>query len=235
MFEIYQLILYNTAMDKYIIAIGGGELRQKETLEIDKYIAELAKARAGERRAVALFIGTASHDFMPYYNTFHKTYTGELGLKTDCALTVFKEIDYEKLKGKFEKADMIYVGGGDTVFMLEHWKQTGLDKLILDAYERGVIISGLSAGAICWFEKMFTDSFIISGSDSEYRIHSALGVLSGGACPHYNERKDDFSKFSNEDKKGNWVLLDNLSAVVYKNGQLKEKLSAGGKVFEMTI
>ena len=109
-------------MDKYIIAIGGGELRAKETLEIDRQIAEMAKQRAGEKRAVALFIGTASHDFMPYYNTFHKTYTGELGLKTDCVLTVYKEIDYEKIKGKFEKADMIYVGGGDTLFMIEKWK-----------------------------------------------------------------------------------------------------------------
>ena len=222
-------------MDKFIIAIGGGELRQKETLEIDRYIAELAKQRAGDKRAVALFIGTASHDFMPYYNTFHKTYTGELGLKTDCALTVFKEIDYEKLKGKFEKADMIYVGGGDTVFMLEHWKKVGLDNLILDAYERGVIIAGLSAGAICWFEKMFTDSFIISGDSAEYKIHPALGILKGGACPHYNERKSDFENYASSDKFGNWVLIENLSAVVYKNGVKETTLTAGGQVFSVEI
>ncbi|MBR2337579.1 MAG: Type 1 glutamine amidotransferase-like domain-containing protein [Clostridia bacterium] len=222
-------------MDKYIIAIGGGELRQKETLEIDRQIAEMAKLRAGDKRAVALFIGTASHDFMPYYNTFHKTYTGELGLKTDCALTVFKEIDYEKLKGKFQKADMIYVGGGDTVFMLEKWKQTGLDKLILDAYERGVIIAGLSAGAICWFERMFTDSFMISGESNEYQIHPALGLLKGGACPHYNERADDFKSYAGKEKSGKWILIENLACAVFKNGQLDKTLSAGGKVFEVEI
>ena len=218
-----------------IIAIGGGELRERTTLKIDEYIVSLAKERAGERRANALFIPTASHDFMPYYNTFHKTYTGELGLKTDCALTVFKEIDYEKLKGKFEKADMIYVGGGDTVFMLEHWKKTGLDKLILDAYERGVIIAGLSAGAICWFEKMFTDSFIISGDSAEYKIHPALGILKGGACPHYNDRKTDFENYQSGEKVGNWVLLENLSAVVYKNGVKDTVLTAGGQVFDVEI
>ena len=222
-------------MDKYIVAIGGGELRQKETLEIDRQIAEMAKSHAGDKRAVALFIGTASHDFMPYYNTFHKTYTGELGLKTDCVLTVFKEIDYEKIKNKFEKADMIYVGGGDTVFMLESWRKTGIDKLILDAYERGVIISGLSAGAICWFEKMFTDSFIISGESVEYKIHSALGVLKGGACPHYNERKNDFERYQSEDKKGKWMLIENLCAVVYKNGLYEKTLSLSGNAFEVEI
>lgn len=222
-------------MDKFIIAIGGGELRQKETLEIDRQIAEMAKKRAGDKRAVALFIGTASHDFMPYYNTFHKTYTGELGLKTDCVLTVYKEIDYEKIKGKFEKADMIYVGGGDTVFMLEKWRQTGIDKLVLDAYERGVVISGLSAGAICWFEKMFTDSFIISGESAEYKIHSAFGVLKGGACPHYNERKTDFENYKGNDKIGKWMLIENLCAVVYKNGEYEQTLSAGGRAIEVEI
>ena len=60
-------------MDKIIIAIGGGSLKEKTTAKIDAYIASLAKKRAGERRAVGLFIGTASHDSMPYFNTFRKT------------------------------------------------------------------------------------------------------------------------------------------------------------------
>ena len=119
---------------KRIIAIGGGELRERTTLNIDEYIAALAKARAGERRANALFIPTASHDFMPYYNTFHKVYTGVFDIKTDVALTVFKEVDVQKMQAKFDKADMIYVGGGDTVFMLESWKKSGILPMIQAAY-----------------------------------------------------------------------------------------------------
>ena len=119
--------------------------------------------------------------------------------------------------------------------MLEHWTKTGLDKLIIDAYERGVIISGLSAGAICWFEKMFTDSFIISGESSEYRIHSAIGILKGGACPHYNERKDEFSNFASPDKQGHWILLENLGAAIFKNGELDSTISAGGGIYEVEI
>ncbi|MBQ9782393.1 MAG: peptidase E [Clostridia bacterium] len=216
-------------MDKYIVAIGGGELRSKETLEIDRQIAEMAKDRVGERRAVALFIGTASHDSMPYYNTFHKTYTGELGLKTDCVLTVYGEMNYEKIVGKFQKADMIYVGGGDTVFMLNKWKETGIDKLILDAYERGVIISGLSAGAICWFEKMYSDSNVINGESDEYAFFDGLGILKGGACPHFNERKNEFLNCDNPLKKGTWYCIENNSAIVFKNGVISDNLSNGGK------
>ena len=144
-------------MTKRLICIGGGELKDRETLEIDRYIADEAKKAAGDRRACGLFIPTASHDCMPYYNTFHKVYTGLFGVKTDVALTVNREVDSEKLRGKIAKADFIYVGGGDTVFMLQHWQKTGMTKLLRDAYERGVLLCGLSAGAICWFETIYSD------------------------------------------------------------------------------
>ena len=144
--------------ERTIISIGGGELRERTTLKIDEYIAGRAKARAGIRRANALFLPTASHDFMPYYNTFHNVYTGVFDIKTDVALCVFKDADLARMREKFEKADMIYAGGGDTVFMIEQWKKTGLLPLIREAYERGVVICGLSAGAICWFSDMYTDS-----------------------------------------------------------------------------
>ena len=85
-------------MNKRIIAIGGGEIKNRETLEIDRCISEQAKSIAGDRRACGLFIPTESHDCMPYYNTFHKVYTGIFGLKTDVALTINREIDLEKLK-----------------------------------------------------------------------------------------------------------------------------------------
>ncbi|MGN1078085.1 MAG: hypothetical protein ACI4ST_06175, partial [Candidatus Gallimonas sp.] len=88
---------------KRIIAIGGGELKNRETLVIDGYIAEEAKKAAGERRACGLFLPTASHDCMPYYNTFHKVYTGLFGIKTDVALTVNRAVDPEKMREKFLK------------------------------------------------------------------------------------------------------------------------------------
>ena len=109
-----------------LILIGGGELKERQTLIIDEYIASEAKKIAGERRASGLFLPTASHDCMPYYNTFHKVYTGLFDIRTDVALTVNREVDPEKMKAKFEKADFLYIGGGDTVYMLRQWKQSGL-------------------------------------------------------------------------------------------------------------
>ena len=156
-------------MDRTLICIGGGELKSKETLKIDEYIANKARERAAGKRPYGLFIPTASHDSMPYFNSFRKTYTSVFDIKADVALTVYGEMSAEKLRDKFEKADFLYVGGGDTVFMLEHWKKSGMLDLIKEAYERGVIVCGLSAGAICWFEEMYTDSPVVR-QDESYAI-----------------------------------------------------------------
>ncbi len=216
---------------KKIIAIGGGELKERSTLKIDEYIANLAKARAGERRANALFIPTASHDFMPYYNTFHKVYTGVFDIKTDVALTVFKEVDLEKMKGKFEKADMIYVGGGDTVFMIESWKQSGLLPLLEDAYERGVIIAGLSAGAICWFSDIYTDS-LKTENGNEYAMFQGLGWIKGVVSPHYNERQADFDALVKE-RFDCAFGIENDAAMVFENGEFVGSISSGGNVLKL--
>ena len=219
---------------KRIIAIGGGELRERTTLKIDEYIAELAKARAGDKRANALFIPTASHDYMPYYNTFHKVYTGVFNIKTDVALTVFKDVNLEKMKSKFEKADVIYVGGGDTVFMIESWKKTGLLPLILDAYERGVVIAGLSAGAICWFSDIYTDSASVNGEDGEkYSMFHGLGWLDGVISPHYNARMLDFDKIVCYNYDCAYAIEDN-AALVIEDGKLVGSLSSGGKAWRLT-
>ena len=215
---------------KRIIAIGGGELRERETLKIDEYIANLAKERAGENRANALFIPTASHDCMPYYNTFHKVYTGVFNIKTDVALTVFKEPDMEKMKAKFEKADMIYVGGGDTVFMIERWKQSGLLSLIKDAYERGVVIAGLSAGAICWFSDMYTDSEAALGEGDKYAMFKALGWIEGKISPHYGARMLDFDKMVCYNLGCAYAIEDN-AAIVIENGKIVGSVSSGGKAW----
>ncbi len=215
---------------KKIIAIGGGELRERTTMKIDEYIASLAKAHAGENRANALFIPTASHDYMPYYNTFHKVYTGTFNIKTDVALTVFKEPDMEKMRAKFEKADMIYVGGGDTVFMIEHWKQSGLLPLIQDAYERGVIIAGLSAGAICWFSDIYTDSAAALGEGDKNAMFQGLNWIKGKISPHYGARMLDFDKIVCYNLGCAYGIEDD-AALVIEDGEIVGSVSSGGKAW----
>ena len=222
-------------MEKRIIAIGGGEIKSKTTLEIDRYIADLAKKAAGERRANALFIGTASHDSMPYFNSFRKTYTSVFDIKAEVALMVYGEMSMEKIAAKIEAADCIYVGGGDTFYILDKWKETVVDKMLLDAYNGGKIICGLSAGAICWFKDMYTDYEIMRGQSSEYVLRKGLGVLEGAMCPHFNERETDFTNaLKKGDIKGAFCV-ENDCAIEFVDGQFTKVISGGGNAYYMTV
>lgn len=218
-------------MDKRIIAIGGGEIKNKTTLSIDGYVASLAKERAGDKRATALFLGTASHDSMPYFNSFRKTYTSVFDIKAEVALTVYGEMDFEHIKEKFDKADCIYIGGGDTLYMLEHLKETGVLDLVLQAYEQGKIICGLSAGAICWFEDMYTDYEIMRGQSADYVLKKGLGILKGTMCPHFNEREKDFVRALKNSEIKSAYAVENDCAIEFVNGEYCKCISSGGKAY----
>ena len=77
---------------------------------------------------------------------------------------------------------MIVVGGGNTANMLAIWRVHGFDTLLREAWERGTVLTGVSAGMICWFEAGVTDSF---GPQLE-GMRDGLGLLPGSACPHYD-------------------------------------------------
>ena len=219
-------------MERTLICIGGGELKSKTTLAIDGYCAALAYRHAADHRPTALFVGTASHDSKTYFNTFRKTYTTVFDIKADLVLTVRGgEMDEQKLRAKFDAADLIYIGGGDTVYMLEEWRRTGLDKLIKAAYQRCVPIVGLSAGAICWFQKMYTDSDIVSGVGGEYRIHNGLGTLKGLMTPHYNHRPE-FDKVVEERRSTAYAVEDNC-ALHWGNERLVRVVSCGGNAYRL--
>ena len=118
--------------------------------------------------------------------------------------------------------------------MLEKWKETGLDKLIIDAYEKGKIICGLSAGAICWFTDMYTDYEIMRGQSSEYVLKKGLGVLDGTMCPHFNEREKDFTNAMISNNISCAYAVENDAAIEFTNGQFTRAINGGGKAYMLT-
>lgn len=217
-------------MDKMFAAIGGGELRTKSTLPIDRELAEIAKARAGDRRAVALFLPTASYDSLPYFNTFRKTYTSELGMKADVALFTKKDVPLEKNAAKIANADFIYLGGGNTLHLIEVIRALGVDKLLWEAYARGAVLAGLSAGGICWFEKMYSDAERMTGEGEDYKIFEGLGKFPGLITPHYNQREKDFDRVLTETG-GSAYAVEDDAALLFVNGAPARVLSAGGRAY----
>ncbi|KAB2328204.1 hypothetical protein F7731_25895 [Cytobacillus depressus] len=78
--------------------------------------------------------------------------------------------------------DILYVGGGNTHYMLKIWQKTGFDNVVRNAYQNGVILAGISAGAMCWFETCYREK-----NEEEYEEFRGLGMLKGSLCPHYND------------------------------------------------
>ncbi|MES2212560.1 MAG: peptidase E, partial [Pseudomonadota bacterium] len=114
--------------------------------------------------------------------------------------------------------DMIYVGGGNTKSMLALWKAWGLDIVLKEAYERGTVLAGVSAGAICWFEQGLSDSeWPLIGLD-------CLGLLPGSCCPHFDsetDRPDVYRKKIGDGSLKAGIALDDHTAAHYIDGKLK--------------
>ena len=163
---------------KQIIAIGGGGFgREIKDLKIEKYIVDQSKARTPK----ICFIPTATGDDQAYIDTFYKAFNS-LGCITS-HINFFKRTI--NLKEHILDQDIIYVGGGNTKSMLAVWKEWGLDKILFEAYNNKIIMSGVSAGAICWFKKGITDSW----KDNQATL-DCLNFVDGVCCPHYDEEPE---------------------------------------------
>ena len=194
----------------HIIAIGGGGFgRNPNHRKIEKYILDLT----GKGRPNVVFFPTASAENKDYIIKFYKCFT-----KMSCELshvTFFQRTP--RLDSIINKADVIYIGGGNTKSMLAVWQEWKLEKLLLKAYNSGKILCGVSAGAICWFEQGITDSWA-----SNLNVIDCLGFLPGMACPHYQEEKDrrpDVHKMLKQGKCGPGWAIDGGAAIHFKNGK----------------
>ena len=163
------------SITKNIVAIGGGGFgRISKDNRIEDYILSLSS----KENPNICFIPTATGDNDAYKVNYYDVFT-----KFNCNPT---HIDFFKrtvdLSEHISKQDIIFVGVGNTKSMLAVWKDWGLDILLKDAYEGGTVMSGVSAGAICWFERGITDSWA-----HDLAIMDCLGFVKGICCPHYDE------------------------------------------------
>ena len=163
---------------RQVIAIGGGGFgRTQESYLIEQYILD----QTSKVKPNICFIPTATGDLDPYIVNYYSVFA-----KLDCHSThisFFKRtIDLEE---HILNQDVIFVGGGNTKSMLAVWREWELDKILFEAYNNKIIMSGVSAGAICWFKKGITDSW----KDNQATI-DCLNFVDGVCCPHYDEEPE---------------------------------------------
>lgn len=200
---------------KKIVAIGGGEIGRPgypvETALIDKEIIKLTSKKSPK----LLLIPTASSDSKSYYETVKKYFGKRLGCKTDVLYLIKEKPSKKKIENKILKADIVYGGGGNTLKMMKIWRKTGVDKILIKAYKKGIVMSGLSAGSICWFKYGNSDSRKFANPNADLIKVAGLGLINALNCPHYNieaYRKADLKKMMKKTS-GVAIAMDNCCAI----------------------
>ncbi len=161
------------ARPRRIAAVGGGGfLMDDASLRQERWLLSLT----GRPRPAVVFVGTAGGDGVVGQAKFFRAFT-----RLDCRPGGLLFFPYD-MKCDYRQAvldaDLVYVGGGNTPAMLAVWREFGFDAALREAYDRGTVLAGISAGANCWFERYVTDSVPGGG------VREGLGWLPGCFCPH---------------------------------------------------
>jgi peptidase E len=161
--------------DRHIVAMGGGGfLRNDGDTLLDDYVLALT----GRPVPRVCYLGTAMGDEPGGIALFHRCFPPERAQATH--LNLFWQ-DGRDIRAFLMGQDVVYVGGGNTVNMLAIWRAHGVDAALRAAWEAGVVLCGMSAGSLCWFEAGITDSYgPLRG------LRDGLGLLPGSNCPHYD-------------------------------------------------
>jgi dipeptidase E len=190
-----------------------------ETTSIDKEVIRLS----GKKIPRVLFVPTASSDSQGYADVFAKHYGEKLGCVVDNLWLYKDKLSREEIVAKIFNSDIVYVGGGNTLKMMKLWRKLGIDRILKDAADKGVIMAGLSAGAICWFEYGNSDSRKFKNPQAPLIKVTCLGWIEALLCPHYDievDRKPDLKRMMMTTP-GVAVALDNCTAIEVVDDQYR--------------
>ncbi len=203
---------------RQIIAMGGGGFSMETTPLLDEYV--LSASDAATPRVC--FFPHATDDAIRYVHNFYAAFS-----KLNCKpthLSLFSS-DLSDVETLLLSQDVIYVGGGNTKSMLALWREWHLDQILRKAYERGIVLAGISAGANCWFQSCSTDSY----NDGTLRALPALGFLRGAYCPHYDGealRRPTLRRMVGTGEMEDAIACDDGAAAHFVNGVLSEVVSS---------
>jgi dipeptidase E len=162
-------------MSGAIVAIGGGGFLMEDFRGLqERYLLSLLNPASARPRV--LYLGTAGGDAERAQLRFMKLF-----LQLGCEPSTLPFFPYDMKRDYAQavhEADLVYVGGGNTVAMIAVWREFGFDAALRDAWNAGTVFAGISAGANCWFQHYITDSIPGGG------VRKGLGWLPGTFCPH---------------------------------------------------
>lgn len=204
-----------------LMLIGGGDIGRSntkyETKEIDEKIVKLSN----KENPNFLFIGLASNFSDSYYKVIKDIYknlgckTGKISNKTLTHIEVVEE--------KIKNADIIYIGGGDTVKLVNILKENKIDKMLKEKLDTESVLVGISAGAISYLKSGLSDTEIMNNISNNYVKVDGLGFIDYMFVPHFSsdsKKMEDLEKVLKNDKDSIALCADNCAAIEIINGHI---------------
>lgn len=204
-----------------LVLIGGGDIGRADTKYETKEIDEEIVRMTGKDKPNFLFIGLASNFADSYYKVIKDIYknlgceTGKISNKTLTHMEVVEQ--------KIKDADIIYIGGGDTVKLVSILKETGMDKMLEMAGNNVCVLAGISAGAIAFCKYGLSDVEIMNNISDNYVKVDGLGFLDYMFVPHFSSDSKKKLDLENVLKKGNikTICIDNCTALKIVDDKLE--------------
>lgn len=208
---------------RQIVAMGGGGFSMEpENPLLDRYVLSLT----GSARPRVCFVATAAGDSDSYIARFHTAFSDHDCDHTD--LQLFRPSSWpDELEAHVARQDLLYFSGGNTFNAITLWREWKLTPILRAAYERGAVMTGLSAGAICWFEQGSTDSI-----GRELGVLDCLGWLAGSMTPHYDgeaERRPSLHGFLRHARIKDGFAADDGAALHFVNENLERTVTSRPK------
>lgn len=208
--------------ERTVVAMGGGGFSMEpDNALLDDHVLGLARLARGRERPRVCFLATASGDAPGYIADFYAAFARRAEA-THLSLFVRTVDDIEAF---LLDQDVVYVGGGNTENMLAIWRVHGVDRILRQAWETGVVMTGLSAGSLCWFETGTTDSF----GKGLAALSGGLGLLPGSHAPHYDgepTRRSHYQRLVAQGVMPDGYAADDGAALVFKGADLLEVVAS---------
>ncbi len=209
-----------------IVAMGGGGFQMEpDNPLLDDHVVGLARERSGRRTPRICLIPTAAADDRELIADFERLFAAPRAKPSVLHLFDRSGHELDELAALVGRQDAVYVLGGNTANLLALWRLHGLDRVLRAAWSSGVVMAGMSAGAICWFESCTTDSFGLPLQP----LHGALGILDGSFVPHYHgeaERRPLYHRLVATGTLPAGYAVDDGAALVFRDRELLEVVTS---------
>ncbi len=198
------------------LLVHGGSMKDFKATKFDKAFVLSTK----KKHPKILYLPTATNDASTSILIFKQLFQKQLKAKVDVLYLANQNPTAREIEKKIFSHDAIYIEGGNTIKLLKRLRFLGVDKILKKAYEKGIVMGGSSAGAVCWYEYGFSDAKrFYNPKNWKFIKLRGMGILKGILSVHFKNkrRKKEFPRFFKKSSIKEAIAIDDFCGVLYED------------------